>query len=80
MAEKLSSHPILGSVVSLAPYAQSWYLASRTFDGATGLNSQISKYFEDAINTVNKGGEAKKAMETVSSGVNEVLKQYGIAK
>jgi len=78
MAELLTSHPIVGSVIKQAPGAQSWYLASRTFDGPTGINSQIGKYYEDAINAVNSGQAADKALETVTSGVAQVLSQYGL--
>ena len=68
----------MGSIVTQAPDAQSWYLVSRTFDGATGINSQIGKYFEDAVNAVNTGTPAEKALETVASGVSQVLSQYGL--
>ncbi|MDP1710083.1 MAG: extracellular solute-binding protein [bacterium] len=78
MATTLSSHPILGSIITQAPGAQSWYLASRTFDGPTGINSLLAKYFEDAINFVNTGGDAREALETASLGVNQVLTQYGL--
>jgi multiple sugar transport system substrate-binding protein len=78
MAELLTSHPIVGSVVVQAPDAQSWYLASRTFDGPTGINTQIIKYYEDAINAVNSGERSDKALETVVTGVAQVLSQYGL--
>lgn len=78
MAELLASHPITGSVVALAPDAQSWYLASRTFDGPTGINTQINKYYKDAINAVNSGERSDKALETVAAGVAQVLAQYGL--
>jgi multiple sugar transport system substrate-binding protein len=81
MAELLSSDPYVGSFIRQAPYAQSWYLDSRTFDGATGINSQISKYFEDAVNGVIKGStDSKTAMDTVANGVLQVLSQYGLAQ
>lgn len=74
----LKDHPIVGNVLGGAKTAQTWYLQSRTWDGPTGINSQINKYFEDAVNLVNTGKEAKVALETVSSGVIQVLSQYGI--
>lgn len=79
MASLLTTDPILGSIISLAGNAQSWYLASRTFDGPTGINSQVGKYFEDAVNAVNSGVQVTKALETVASGVSQVLSQYGIS-
>lgn len=78
MASLLSTDSNANAVVSQAPYAQSWYLASRTFDGPTGINSQIDKYFEDAINAVNSGSAPKDVLPTVASGVNQVLSQYGL--
>lgn len=78
MEPLLTDHPIIGSTINVAKTAQTWYLQSKTWDGPTGINSQITKYFEDAVNIVNTGKEAKIALETVSSGVIQVLSQYGI--
>jgi multiple sugar transport system substrate-binding protein len=79
MQETLKDDPVLGGIISTAGDAQSWYLASRTFDGNTGINSLISKYFEDAINSVNTNNPASKALETVAQGVSQVLSQYGLS-
>ncbi len=79
MASLISNHPILGSIVSQATGARSWYLASRTFDGPTGINSQLSNYFGDAVNAVADGKETpQKALETAAQGVAQVLSQYRI--
>lgn len=78
MNSYLADHPIIGSTVSSAKTAQTWFLQSRTWDGPTGINSQINKYFEDAVNLVNTGKEAKVALEPVAAGVIQVLSQYGI--
>lgn len=80
MATLLSDDPIVSGVIAGAKDAQSWYLASRTFDGPTGINSQINKYFEDGINAVNGGITVTKALETVAAGVNQVLSQYGLVR
>lgn len=80
MASLLSDHPVLGSIISMADNAQSWYLQSRTFDGPTGINSLINKYFEDAVNAVNLRSTAEKSLPTVASGVNQVLRQYGLVR
>ncbi len=74
----LKDHPIIGTTIEAAKTAQTWFLQSRTWDGPTGINSQINKYFEDAINLVNTGKEAKVALEPVAAGVIQVLSQYGI--
>lgn len=80
MASLLTDHPILGSIIAQAPNARSWYLQSRTFDGPTGINSLINKYFEDAVNAVNARSTAVNVLPTVAQGVLQVLKQYGIAR
>ncbi len=77
MANLLSTHPIAGSVVSQASGAVSWYLNSRTFDGPTGINSQMINYFEDAVNAVASGKTpADKALTTAAQGVQQILAQY----
>jgi len=78
MANSLIEHPILGSIMKLAPEAQSWYLADRTFDGTTGINSQIGKYFADAISAIYNRETPSDAVETLAQGVSQVLAQYGL--
>jgi multiple sugar transport system substrate-binding protein len=80
MGTLLKDHPVLASIISQAPGSQSWYLASRTFDGPTGINSLISKYFEDAINAVISGKAADKSLETAAQGVSQVLSQYRLSR
>ena len=80
MAETLLTHPVAGSVIKLAPDAQSWYLADRTFDGATGINSQLNTYYGDAVNAVNAGTDPMEALATTAQGVAEVLAQYGLSQ
>lgn len=75
MAAKLSSDPILGPFLADAPFARSFPMASRTFDN--GLNDQIIKAYEDAVNAVLKGTQASKALETTAKNVNTVLNRYG---
>lgn len=78
MASLLNDHPIIGALIRQAPGAESWYLASRTFDGPTGINSLLSKYFEDAINATITGQDVTKALQTTAEGVSQVLSQYGL--
>lgn len=81
MANLLSNHPMLGSIIYQAPGAQSWYLYSRTFDGPTGINSQMVNYFGDAVNAMVSGNvTAAKALETVATGVQQVMSQYRLSK
>lgn len=77
-AASLLSDPNVGPVIAAAPTAQSAYLVSATWDGDTGLNSKISKYYSDAINSSLRNGDAKSALDTVAQGVSQILTQYGI--
>lgn len=76
MAEKIKDNPLVSPFVEQMSNALTWYLCSNTFDN--GLNDKMIKYFEDAVNAVNSGVEAKKALETTSQGVSQLLSQYGI--
>ena len=78
MATLLSSDPLVGAFVLAAPTAKSWYLASYTSDGETGINSRIGKYFEDAVNSVVRGTDPKSALDTAAKGVAQVLSTYGV--
>lgn len=78
MGSLILEDPFVGSVIKLAPSARSWYLSSRTFDGPTGINSQLGKYFEDAINAINKGEDSRATIETLLAGIKQVLSQYGL--
>lgn len=81
MSALLIDHPILGSIMGQAQGARSWYLYSRTFDGPTGINSQMVNYFGDAVNAVTSGQtQPDKALATVASGVKQILTQYRLIK
>lgn len=81
MADLLKDDLVVGAFVGQAPTSKSWYLASRTFDGATGINSRISAYFQDAVNSVaNAEKDPKEALETVASGVRQVLSSYQVTR
>jgi len=79
MRESLLSNEFLAAYIAQAGDAQSWYLASRTWDGPTGINSQLAGYYEDAINAINAGDSPANALSTAAIGINQVLVQYGLA-
>ncbi len=74
MAGTLSADPILGALLSDAPVAKSGYLNSFTHDN--GLNDQLIKYYGDAINATLDGTTIEEVLETLDSGVTQVLRQY----
>lgn len=75
LVSRVGSNEVVSAVLSEAGMAQNWYLNSFTHDN--GLNDQIIKYYEDAINAVLAGTEAESAMQTVAQGTQQVLNQYG---
>lgn len=72
MADQLIGDPHVGAYIRQAPIAESWPMASRTFDN--GLNDRIIKYYEDMINA----GPSTTSLQTVTNGVTKVLTQYGV--
>lgn len=72
-----TSQPVLESLLEQAPQAKSWYLNSWTFDN--GLNDQLIKYYQDAVNAVLAGESPDKVMVTVGQGTTQVLRQYGVS-
>jgi multiple sugar transport system substrate-binding protein len=78
MQDLLINDPLVGTFVSQGKEAKSWYLQSKTYDGQSGINSQIVKYFEDAVNSVSKGASPESVLGAVATGVTQVLSQYGI--
>lgn len=79
MRDLLAQDQYVGGIISLAGNAKSWYLADKTWDGDTGINSRMSKYFEDAVNAVVDGKDVKSSLSTASQGVLQVLVDYGLA-
>lgn len=76
LASELASDPLVSPYLKDAPNADSWYLNSATHDN--GINDQIIKYYEDAINAVVAGKAPDEALTTVDQGTSQVLRQYGV--
>ena len=77
MAASLSTDPNVSPVLAGAANSQNWYLNSFTHDN--GLNDQLIKYYQDAINAVLTGNkQVKEVMETVEKGTIQVLRQYSV--
>lgn len=74
MAAELQGNELVAAYVADAPIAKSWYMSSFTHDN--GLNDQIIKYYEDAVNAVLSSTNVEKALETTVTGVNSVLTKY----
>jgi ABC-type glycerol-3-phosphate transport system substrate-binding protein len=68
--------PIVGSVAVLVANSKSWYLADNTYDGLSGINSQINRIYEEVIGNGRVG--ATKSLEDASGEIQVLLSQYGI--
>ncbi len=79
MKNLITGDQVVGPFITKAEKSKSWYLASFTWDGDNGINSRISKYYADAVNSVGRGGNATNALRTVSDGMSQVLQLGGIA-
>ena len=76
MVTQLQADPYSGAIMTPAQSSRSWPLAARTFDN--GLNDRVIKYYEDAINAYLADQEEKQILEPLTSGVTQVLSQYGL--
>ncbi|MCR4324681.1 MAG: extracellular solute-binding protein [Candidatus Curtissbacteria bacterium] len=74
LAAKIAADPFAGAYVAQAPYARSAPIASRTFDN--GLNDQIIKAYEDAINRSLAGSPANLALESTANNVATILARF----
>lgn len=74
LQKDIINDPVAGSFVAQGPNYKSWYLASMTHD--SGLNDQMIKYYEDAINIVLQGTDPRIALETTAKGVQQVLDTF----
>jgi ABC-type glycerol-3-phosphate transport system substrate-binding protein len=75
----LITNPMAMPFVTAAANARSWYLSSNTFDGATGINTKIGAAYGESIDGINQGKGASEVTKSLSTTVNGVLSQYGLA-
>ena len=76
LAGELSSDQIAGAFVSQGSIYKSWYLSSNTLDG--DINDEVIKYFQEGVNAVLSGTDPQTVLQTISSGVREVLGKYNL--
>ena len=59
--------------------AVSSYLSSNTFDGPTGINTRISGYYAQALNSVIKENkDPSEVLPQAAEGIKQVLSGYGV--
>ncbi len=76
LAPVLAQNEYLGAVIKQANDFVSLPLVSRTDDN--GLNDEIIKYLENAINSTVQGVTYSEALNTAKDGVNQVFTKYNI--
>lgn len=74
----LSDNEYISPLIDEAPTMQSFYLASRTYDGDTGLDTTLIKYIKDAVNSLSQGTSAETALKTADNGFKQVFSRFGI--
>lgn len=74
MAELLNKNHFLLGIITEAKNLKSLPLISRTFDN--GLNDEIVKYLENAINATIEGVSYEEAMRVAKEGVNQVFSKF----
>jgi multiple sugar transport system substrate-binding protein len=77
LAPLLVQNPYLGAVIKQANNFASLPLISRTFDN--GLNDEIIKYLENAINSTIQGVSYKEALGEAKKGIDQVFTKYNIS-
>ncbi|OGG03607.1 hypothetical protein A2W14_03465 [Candidatus Gottesmanbacteria bacterium RBG_16_37_8] len=79
LGKNLNDNPYLAPLIESAPTMQSFYLASRTFDGDTGLNSGLITYLKDAVNALSEHGASEETvLKTADSGFQQVLARFNL--
>lgn len=58
--------------------ASNWYLSSET--GDDGLNSEMQKYFADAVNNITNTSDLEETMTTLKTGISQLQKKYNLKK
>jgi multiple sugar transport system substrate-binding protein len=77
LASLLGQNEYLSAVIKQAPSFASLPLVSRTYDN--GLNDEIIKYIENAINSTTQGVSYAEALKTAKAGITQVFTKYSIA-
>lgn len=74
MRDRLINDKIFGSVVAQAPFGTSWYLADKTNDGSTGINSVVNSAYKKTVDTVSASKANKYSVNFFKSLASELKK------
>lgn len=78
MQQELLTDPIAGPFIFQAKFAKSWYLNDKTFDGLTGINSQLAAPFSAEIGVYGTSLGTTESNKSLQSAVSQVLASYGL--
>jgi len=76
LGQLLIQNEYLGAVIKQADNFVSLPVVSRTFDN--GLNDEIIKYLENAINSTMQGVSYSEALKTAKQGIDQIFSKYNI--
>ncbi len=79
LGKELSSNPYIAPLITEAPTMKSFYLAERTNDGDTGIDSSLIKYLKDAVNSLSQGTSPETAFKTADNGFKQIFTRFGIS-
>lgn len=77
MFSLLQSNQLIFPFLSQGDDAQSTGFSSDTYDGETGINTQLNVYLGNAIRSINTNTSIGSAVDTLGAGVTQVLSRYG---
>jgi multiple sugar transport system substrate-binding protein len=75
LADKLKDNANIYPFIQQAKTAVSSFFVDGTYDN--GLNSQMDIYLGNAVNSIFNSVSPETAVDTLSQGASQVLKQYG---
>ncbi len=79
MQQELLSDTLAGPFVYQANFAKSWYLAGNTFDGLTGINSQVAKPYANVVDSFNgNNGGSDLILKGLQANLALILSTYGL--
>jgi len=78
LGKALSDNPYLAPLIASAPTMKSFFLASKTYDGDTGLNSKLIDYLKNAVNSLAQGVSPETALKTAEEGFKTIYSRFDI--
>lgn len=78
LGQTLLDNQYLAPLIQSAPQMKSFYLASRTNDGATGIDTTMINYLRSAVDSLNRGTSPETAISDADNGFKQIFARFGI--